>query len=543
MNIIPETLRAGSALAEDYVQGTDRVLELYGYHFRQTEDYKTRVERLDEMEAQRIDRQAVVHCLRIYNQQHNGHAEVMESLDRLSRSDALVIVGGQQSGLFTGQLLVIYKAATIIKAAHEAEQRLGRPVVPVFWVAGEDHDWDEVNHTYIMNGEPEAVKIKLRVQPERRNSVSYIPLSPAHKEEALLELERLLPDAEYKADVLQQVRTAFMDSQYLSDAFAKMLGQFFGRYGLVLLDSADPELRKLELPVFRRMIESNDELEAAYQMAARQIEDAGYGIQAEVAEGGANLFYINKGERLLLFKQNGVYGDRRGQVRFTKEELLEELERHPERFSNNVLTRPLMQDSLLPVLATVLGHGEISYWAITRKAFEVLGLEMPILQPRMSFTLIEPNVHKHMEGYGLTFQHILDGLEPLKDKWLSAQDSLHMEEEFAALRQELFQLYEPVIERAGRIEKGLIPLGEKNRDKIAEQLDFMEARVRAALVRKHETALRQWDLMGISLLPLGRPQERVYSIYQYTSRYGEGLVHGIMNLSLDWEHIHRTIYL
>ncbi|MFB5266200.1 bacillithiol biosynthesis cysteine-adding enzyme BshC [Paenibacillus enshidis] len=543
MNIIPETLRAGSALAEDYVEGTGRVLELYGYHFRQAEDYKTRAKRLDEMEAQRIDRQAVVRCLRIYNEQHNGHAQVMESLNRLSQPDALVIAGGQQSGLFTGQLLVIYKAATIIKAAQEAEQRLGRPVVPVFWIAGEDHDWDEVNQAYIMTSTPDPVKVRLRYQPDRRNSVSYIPLSPVHKEEVLLELERLLPDAEFKAEILQQLRTAFMDTEHLSDAFAKMLGHFFGRYGLVLLDSADPALRELELPVFRRIIESNDELEAAYQAAAQRIEAAGYQLQAEVAEGGANLFYINKGERLLLYKQNGIYGDRRGQVRFTKQELLEELERHPERFSNNVLTRPLMQDSLLPVLATVLGNGEISYWAITRQAFEVLELEMPVLLPRMSFTLVEPNVRKYMEAFGLTFQNILEGLEPLKDKWLSAQDSFHMEEEFVAFRQELFRLYAPVIERAGQIEKGLVRLGEKNRDRIAEQVDFMEKRVRDALVRKHETALRQWDQIGTSLLPLGRPQERVYSIYQYTSRYGDRLVHDMMSLPLDREHLHRTIYL
>jgi bacillithiol biosynthesis cysteine-adding enzyme BshC len=543
MNIIPETLRAGSALAEDYVKGTGRVLELYGYHFRQAEDYKTRAKRLDAMETRRIDRQAVVRCLRIYNEEHNAHAQVMESLNRLSQPDALVIAGGQQSGLFTGQLLVIYKAATIIKAAQEAEQRLGRPVVPVFWIAGEDHDWDEVNHTYVMTGEPDAVKIRLRHQPERRNSVSYIPLSAPHKEEVLLELERLLPDAEFKAEVLQQIRMAFMESEHLSDAFAKMLSRFFGRYGLVLLDSADPGLRKLEAPVFRRMIENNDELGAAYQAAARQIEQAGYQLQAEVAEGGANLFYIFKGERLLLYKQNGMYGDRRGHVRFTKEELLDELDQHPERFSNNVLTRPLMQDSLLPVLATVLGHGEISYWAITRKAFEVLGLEMPVLLPRMSFTLVEPNVRKYMEAFGLNFQNIMEGLEPLKDNWLKAQDSLHMEEEFAAFRQDMLRLYAPVIERAGQIEKGLIQLGEQNRDRIVEQIDFMEEKVRDALARKHETVLRQWDLIGVSLLPLGRPQERVYSIYQYTSRYGDGLVHEMMSLPLDHEHLHRAIYL
>lgn len=105
---------------------------------------------------------------------YNSHEAVRASLDRLDSPDALVVAGGQQSGLFTGPMLVIYKAATIIKAAREAEERLGRPVIPVFWIAGEDHDWDEVNHTYVMANDPQAVKIKLNKQLERRSSVSAI---------------------------------------------------------------------------------------------------------------------------------------------------------------------------------------------------------------------------------------------------------------------------------------------------------------------------------------------------------------------------------
>ncbi|MFK4300785.1 bacillithiol biosynthesis cysteine-adding enzyme BshC [Paenibacillus sp. RC254] len=543
MRIIPEELRGGSALAEDYIQGTGRARDLYEYNVLHADAYAQRAKRLDETEHLRLNRKDVVACLRIYNEQYNAHEAVHASLDRLEQPDALVVVGGQQSGLFTGPMLVVYKAATIIKAAREAEKRLGRPVIPVFWIAGEDHDWDEVNHTYVMANDPQAVKIKLNKQPERRSSVSAIKVDAAEWKKAMAEIEQSLPDSEHKADILRMIKHGFNDSYGLSEGFAKLLGLLFGAYGLVLLDSADPSLRKLEASVFRRLVQHNDELEQAYRATAARIADYGYHLQADVHEGGANLFYIHEEERLLLFKQNGLFTDRRGQVAFTIEELLEETDRHPERFSNNVLTRPLMQDSLFPVLASVLGLGEIAYWAITRDAFGVLGMQMPLLLPRMSFTLVEPGVEKHMLKYELSFGEVRDGLEERKKQWIVTHDQLGMQEQFAGAKEAFVRIYEPLIQQSGLIEKGLLRLGETNREKILEQIAYLEAKVQEALFRQNETALRQWDRIEWSLFPFGQPQERVYTIYHFLNRYGLSLIDMIMDVPTDLTGTHRVIYV
>ncbi|MFK4340888.1 MULTISPECIES: bacillithiol biosynthesis cysteine-adding enzyme BshC [unclassified Paenibacillus] len=543
MRIIPEELRGGSALAEDYIQGTGRARDLYEYNVLHADAYAQRAKRLDETEHLRLNRKDVVACLRIYNEQYNAHEAVHASLDRLEQPDALVVVGGQQSGLFTGPMLVVYKAATIIKAAREAEKRLGRPVIPVFWIAGEDHDWDEVNHTYVMANDPQAVKIKLNKQPERRSSVSAIKVDAAEWKKAMAEIEQSLPDSEHKADILRMIKHGFNDSYGLSEGFAKLLGLLFGAYGLVLLDSADPSLRKLETSVFRRLVQHNDELEQAYHATAARIVDYGYHLQADVHEGGANLFYIHEEERLLLFKQDGLFTDRRGQVAFTVEELLEETDRHPERFSNNVLTRPLMQDSLFPVLASVLGLGEIAYWAITRDAFGVLGMQMPLLLPRMSFTLVEPGVEKHMLKYELSFGEVRDGLEERKKQWIVTHDQLGMQEQFVGAKEAFVRMYEPLIQQSGLIEKGLLRIGETNREKILEQIAYLEAKVQEALFRQNETALRQWDRIEWSLFPFGQPQERVYTIYHFLNRYGLSLIDMIMDVPTDLTGTHRVIYV
>ncbi|WP_068502150.1 bacillithiol biosynthesis cysteine-adding enzyme BshC [Paenibacillus kribbensis] len=543
MRIIPETLRGGSALAEDYTKGTGRARDLYEYDVLHADAYAQRAKWLDETEHLRLSRKEVVACLRIYNEQYNSYEAVRASLDRLESPDALVVAGGQQSGLFTGPMLVIYKAVTIIQAAREAEERLGRPVIPVFWIAGEDHDWDEVNHTYVLASDPQAVKIKLKKQPERRSSVSAIKVDAVEWEQAMADIEQSLPDSEHKADILRMIEHGLTDSYGLSEAFAKLLGLLFGDYGLVLLDSADPSLRKLEASVFRRLVQHNDELEQAYRTAAARIVDYGYHLQADVHEDGANLFYIHEDERLLLFKQGGLFTDRRGMVTFTQEELLREIDIHPERFSNNVLTRPLMQDSLFPVLASVLGLGEIAYWAITRDAFGVLKMQMPILLPRMSFTLVEPGVEKYMLKHELSFGQVRDGLEESKKQWLAAQDQLGIQDQFSGVKEAFARLYEPLVQQAGLIEKGLLPIGETNSKKILLQIAYLETKVQEALLRQNETALRQWDRIEWSLFPFGQPQERVYTIYHFLNRHGLGLIDMIMNIPTDLTGTHRVIYV
>jgi bacillithiol biosynthesis cysteine-adding enzyme BshC len=389
MKVVPEPLPGGPALARAFMDRYETVEHLYGGDFRNEDSRRLRAEWLDSSEPSRADRTKVVDCLRSYNAVHNSHEAVTASLELLEQPGTLVVTGGQQSGLFTGPLLVIYKAMTTILAAKEAGEQLGRPVVPLFWIAGEDHDWDEVNHTYVLNRSQEISKIKIEKSSEARSSVSDIKVEEESWQQAITQLDELLQDSEFKPQMMDFIREASPANSSMTEAFAKLLGNLFGKFGLILLDSADVSLRKVEQSFFAELIRQNEELENAYLNAATAIRESGFELQADVAEGSANLFYIHEGTRLLLHKKNGVFTDRKGTVSFSREALLDILATHPERFSNNVLTRPLMQDYILPVLATVLGQGEISYWAIPHQAFSVVGGQMPLIIPRMSFTLVE----------------------------------------------------------------------------------------------------------------------------------------------------------
>ncbi|MEK4514576.1 bacillithiol biosynthesis cysteine-adding enzyme BshC [Paenibacillus sp. FSL H8-0122] len=543
MNVVPEPLPGGSALASDYIHQYETVGHLYGGDFRSQESREDRAAWLDCTGSLRAERAEVVSYLRSYNGKYNTHEAVLRSIELLEQPDTLVVTGGQQSGLFTGPLFVVYKAITTIQAAREAAAQLGRPVVPLFWIAGEDHDWDEVNHTYVLNRTGEITRIKLDKGEGPRSSVSEIQVDAESWLQAVTQLDGLLQDSEFKLQLMELVTAASTGAGNMTEAFAKLMGSLFGKFGLILLDSADPALRRLEAPMFASMIERNDELEAAYLAAAERIKASGYELQADVTPGNANLFYIHEGARLLLHKVEGRFADRKATVSFSRSELLELLESHPERFSNNVLTRPLMQDYVLPVLATVLGQGEMAYWAIPHQAFRVLDGQMPLIIPRMSFTVIEGTLRKHMDKYGLSFTDVQTGLDDKRKAWLNAQDELKLEDKFEEIKSAFSGMYEPLIEQLGSIQAGLLKLGSNNKDKIIDQISFLQGKALDAMEKQNEAALRQWERIELSLMPLGKLQERVYNMMYYLNRYGLEWLEELMAVPADYSGTHRIIYM
>lgn len=540
MNVIPQALRKGSALGEDYVRG-QHAQELYEYDLQDGESLRRRAEWLDAPHRPQADRSELVRVLSEYNTRYNDDEAVRRSLEKLKQARTLVVVGGQQSGLFTGSLLVVYKAATIVHAARLASEKLGRDVVPVFWIAGEDHDWDEADHTYVLTSELEVRRLRMESWHDGKSSVSDVNVPTEKWEAAIAELEATLADSAFKVELMEMLRSELTGSLNLSEGFARLIARLFGRYGLILVDSADPALRRIERPMFERLIVQNDEFEAAYLKAAARIESSGYEQQAQAVEGAANLFYIHEGQRLLLFKQGGKFMDRRGNVVLTREELLDLLERCPERFSNNVLTRPLMQDYLFPVLQAVLGLGEVAYWAGTKDGFETAGMQMPILLPRMSFTLLDSSTKKHMEQYGLSFEDVMERFAERKEAWLAEQDKLGMDDLFEQAKNEFSHIYEPVIQRLEELQPGLTSLGETNRAKILDQIAFLQDKTKQTIARQNEAELRRWDRIYKILFPLDRPQERVYNVFYILNRYGLDWIDRLMDVEPDLSGGHRIL--
>ncbi|MDQ6418979.1 bacillithiol biosynthesis cysteine-adding enzyme BshC [Paenibacillus sp. LHD-117] len=539
-------LPVSQALTAAYMERKDAGVDaLYRYHAGTPQDWETRWQRLGASGNTRAAAADVASVLRGYNERFGASEATMRNIAALAEG-APVIVGGQQAGLWTGPLLVIHKAVSVIGAAKSAGEQLGVHVVPVFWIAGEDHDWDEANHAYVITAEQELRKLMATKPEGTRTSVSRTTIGAEQWEQLASELEQSLPHSEFKAPMMEELRQLSGECSSLTEMFASIMTKLFRSEGLVLLDADDPALRKVEAPMFRRMLEQNEKLDAAYKASAAQVKSLGYPLQAELAEGSANLFLFQsdkQDERTLLYKKDGFFQDRKGTVTWTQDELLRLVDERPEQFSNNVMTRPLMQDYLFPVIAAVLGPGEIAYWATTGEAFRALGMEMPILVPRMSYTLIEGTIAKNMAKYELSFADVMERFEEKKSAWLKGQDSLDIESKFGEAKASFESMYLPLLELAGSIQAGLTKLGETNMAKILEQIGYLESKTIDAYNKQFEASTRQLERIRLSLQPLGKPQERVVNMAGYWNRYGDEWLKKLLEAPYSRTGEHEIVYL
>jgi uncharacterized protein YllA (UPF0747 family) len=205
------------------------------------------------------------------------------------------------------------------------------------------------------------------------------------------------------------------------------------------------------------------------------------------------------------------------------------------------LSRPLMQDYVLPVLGVVLGPSELAYWGILGPAFNRFGMSMPLLLPRQSYTYMEPNIVKLMDKFDLTVPDVIESWETRRKQWLSQQDERNLEQQFKEVKEQFAQLYAPILEAVTALQPGLAGLAETNRDKIIEQMTYLESRSVGALAKRHEASLRQWDRIHQSITPMDKPQERIYGAIHFWNRYGPTWLKRWMEVPYELNGGHRLV--
>jgi bacillithiol biosynthesis cysteine-adding enzyme BshC len=512
-------LLPGQAIVRDYIHNYEKVKEFYLYRPYEQASIEKRLSWLAAHPAS--NRPELVDGLLAFNREIGNHAHALQNIEKLRQPDAYVTVAGQQAGVLTGPLYTIHKAITIIRLAEEQEAKRGKPVVPVFWIAGEDHDYEEVNHTYVQTRASEVKKVKLGTEHAGRTSISHLPVAPDEIRTFIDEYFAEQIETEFSGEIKETLYRFAESSDTLTGFFARTMAWLLGEQGLILMDAALPFVRRLEKPVFAQIIERNEELNEAVSVQGEKLEALGYHRQVETDRSNAQFFLYREGERVGVTRlADGTFQTRDGSETYTKQQLLTMLEENPEQFSANVVTRPLMQEYLLPTLAFVGGPGEIAYWGLYAESFRRMGFEMPPLIPRLSFSLFEGAVQKNMRKYEVSTKEALTGLAEKREQFLAAQDTLNFEEKFNDVREKITRLYTPLIRDAAEIERGLQNLGEKNLEKVLEQVSYYENKIQAAFVKQHEAALRQFDRIAVSLFPLDKPQERVYNIFGYLNKYG-----------------------
>ncbi len=341
------------------------------------------------------DRGVLAAQLSAQNRAFGADKTTFANIEKL-RGGARVVVTGQQVGLFGGPLLTLLKAATAIRKA-QAATAAGIPHVPVFWMATEDHDLDEVNQV-TLSGKSDVVMLKSSFPGHRQQPVGDLLLGEAITP-VLDAVEELLGFA----PITETLRACYAPENTLALAFAKLLSSIFREHGLIVLDASTRAFHQMGDPVLRYAIEHADDLQAALLHRTRELEQAGYAAQVLVSPDNSLLFLIDEhGQRLPLKRSHGLW--KAGAVTYSTDDLLALLGSAPERLSPNALLRPVLQDSILPTSAYVGGPAEIAYFAQCQPLYErILHTVTPIL-PRLSATLIPAKIRAVMDQHELALR-------------------------------------------------------------------------------------------------------------------------------------------
>lgn len=465
-----------------------------------------------------------------------------EHLEQLKQG-AMVIVGGQQAGILTGPLYSVHKAISVIALAKEQSTKLQQPVIPVFWIAGEDHDLEEINHTYTVHGE----LLKKRAYGERSRRKTMASATALNKESMTQLINTIIRDigeTEYTETLIKQLVDALNNSETFTDFFACLMNQLFKEEGLLLIDAANFQFRQFEHKYFAQIIQSNEEIARVVTEKEQELERAGYGKPILATYEAANLFYVEDGERHLLERKNDLFVNLAANLKFTQEELLEVAHNHPERLSNNVVTRPLMQEMTLPVLAFVGGPGELAYWATLKNAFSVLDLQMPIFAPRLHITIVTRHVEQLLREHQLTVTDVWEGKAlHLKERFIADVQDSEAKRQIQAMQQLLVEKYE---ELASYLEKQHLQLDkilEKNQENHAKQFDYLQQKIEQTVLGKHETTIRKFMTLQNELYPNDGFQERSFNPYQYFNEFGPMLITEMLKQNYSIGKHHYLLYL
>ncbi|SIT67879.1 bacillithiol biosynthesis cysteine-adding enzyme BshC [Edaphobacillus lindanitolerans] len=499
-------------------------------------------QRLLELETREYDRESLADAIRAFmeplgiSDRTSGHLEEL-------RQGAQVVIGGQQAGILSGPLYSLNKAITVILEAGRLRELLDVPVVPVFWIAGEDHDLAEINHVHAITGGRPA-KRQFPMIPGLKTMASTTGFDKEEMRQFIRGIFRDYGETAHSAGLLRLAEECMEGNETFTAFFAAIVNRLLGEEGLLLVDAADPRIRRLERSHFAEMIRCSEEIATGVAESERLFSGQGYGSPVNAEEEAAHLFYVRDGERILLMRDGDRFFNEQAGVSFKTDELLGLAESSPECLSNNVVTRPLMQDLIFPVLAFVGGPGEIAYWSLLRPAFRALGIRMPVVVPRSSFTFVSRRAACLLQETGLTAEAVLQGaVGEERTEFLGKIHGHGAEEEIDHLEEQLAAGYaglSRLLEGKGR---GLAALSETNMEYHRRQFDWLKNQIHDSLLLEHETTLARFDLLEAELLPEGGFQERKYTPFQFMNEYGPGLFRDLLGSVPEQAGVHLLIRL
>lgn len=477
------------------------------------------------------DRRALASALRAHASRLGAPAAVFANLERLEHPDSRVVVTGQQTGLLLGPAYTLSKAVTAIRLARRLDTD-ERPVVPVFWLASQDHDTAEVDHAYLLDHQETLHRVSVAL-PEDVPS-GRAPMRREHLERARAGLAGWRPASPFAGEVERLLGDSADAATSYADWFAAQLYRLLGPEGLVQIDPVQPEAAVLLRPVLEHELEAPEASVRAINEAGRRLRSLGFEPQLGRGADATNLFLETAEGRRVLLRHEGSRFRLEG-VPLSASELRARLDEDPACLTPAAGLRPIAQDAALPTAAVVLGPGELRYFAQLRGVYAHHGVPMPLVWPRASATLLEPPVRRILARYELPFEAFQRDPDGALERIVLRRGG-HAQR-FRAAGDEVERLMDRLLEEVSGVDVTLQGTVERGRHHLERTLATLRGKTAEALARNDAITRRQFERLRAHLLPLGQPAERVLSPYGSMLGFGiDPVMRAYLSLPADGEH-------
>lgn len=498
-----------SSLISDYLSGKEELRNFYQYK----PELATFKEAIVNRKRFPFYRSELVNVLKQQNHQFaDEYKLVTENIQALAKENTFTVTTGHQLCLFTGPLYFIYKIISTIKLAETLN--ITYPdyrFVPVYWMASEDHDFEEINHIHLFNK-----KVKWNYDA---TGVAG-KLSTDSLGEVLNELRTIMGDGEHAKELDKLFEQAYLFNNNLADATRFLVYHLFGKYGLVVLDGNEKELKKLFIPVLKDELENETSFKLVSETSA-MLEKTGY--KPQVNPRNVNLFFLEEGVRERIVKAPDEHFEvLNTDLSFKRDFILNLLQTQPEHFSPNVVLRPLYQEYILPNLAYVGGPGELSYWLQYKKMFDYHQAHFPVLYNRNSILLVDANTNKKNKALGFSIDDFFKSYDELVRLYISRNSGEIFELNNEAGK--IGEVFNFIKSRVIQIDQSLSASVDAEKQKLVNSLDTVAKKVNASIKRKHETTLNQISGLCEKIFPNETFQERHLNFIPFYLKYGKEFI-------------------
>lgn len=520
----------------DFQAGSEKVQNYYANKL--SENFVKEV--LDNYQT---DRNSLCEILRSTNESFGADAKTFEHINLLREKDCVAVVTGQQAGLFTGALYTIYKILSAIRLAENLRNQNVK-AVPVFWIAEEDHDFDEVKKTFILDQTGKLAEIENTPAAIEENSpVGFIKLDETI-EETEKNLFNNLQHTTFTDDLKKLLSKTYRQNETYSTAFAKLLTNIFAGYGLIIFSPLNEDLKKLSTPVMVEIIKKSDEIRAALLARTKQLEESAYHAQVLVENDFFPFFLTENNRRLALKKnENGNYQVKGMKREFSIEDLVNIAENEPQKLSPNALTRSVVQDYLLPTATYFGGAAEIAYFAQNAEIYRVLERPATPIKHRASLTIVEPKNRRTLEKYHLGLTDLFAGQEEIFGRVVNEFLANKTAQTFAQTEKIIAEQLNLLDDSLGKSDPTLAGNLDTRRRKILYHINALMKKFQRSEIQKDETAHRRLEFLFNSLLPHKALQERTLNVTYFLDLYGENFIGWIYNAVGDNVKEHQIFYL